>query len=205
MHAVAAGDVRCLTRFGRALRPLDPGDALDPRSPRMPRTSVSRSTSTPASRRRSINSRSCSSCGKISTYGIRTDAFAHVAELGVGHLPAGRPEIDCAPFAGRERRPRLRDRSGGTARASARGRPARVTSCRAAASCRRSARARPAASATAPAPGRSGPLRLSGPRRPVSPPDSQRQAPEDAASSEALMRYALPWASGYVAAIGTRT
>ena len=65
MRAVAAGDVGGLARLDGAVRPLQARDARRRRLLEAQELRP-RSTSTPASARRSINRRSCSSCGKIS-------------------------------------------------------------------------------------------------------------------------------------------
>ena len=166
MRAVAAGDVRGLDTF-RSRHPDRFRSRATP-DPRPPRSRRARSRVRPRRRRRpsrSINSRSCSSCGKISAYGIRTDARAHVAEA--------RRVPTCLPAAQRltaRHSPSARDHRIGETdlavqleRACLHGQRARRRA-RLLASCRRSARARPAASATAPTRGRSVLLRRSGPR-----------------------------------------
>ena len=98
MRAVAAGDVRRLTRFGRAIRPLDRASTR-PAVSSNATSSVSRSTSTPASAQPIDQQPFVFVLRKDQHVGKRTDAVAHVAELGACHVPAGRPEIDCASFA----------------------------------------------------------------------------------------------------------
>ena len=80
MRAVAAGDVGGLARLGRAIRLVSVARARRPAPPRTPRSSVCARPRRRASARRSISSRSCSSCGIDQRIGERTEAVAHVAE-----------------------------------------------------------------------------------------------------------------------------
>ncbi len=93
MHAVAAGDVLGLTRLGGALCPLDPGD--DSARGLLESEDLGLAFDLDACVAKPIDQQSfVFILRKDQHVRIRTDAFAHVAELGVGHLPAGRPEID---------------------------------------------------------------------------------------------------------------